>query len=84
MVDNGGLKNMIQIFLRISLYIYFQENKLSMISFKVKAQGSNPGLPHCRQILYPLSHKGSPKLKTECIKSKAKSCSIEISFFHSL
>ena len=24
-------------------------------------QGSNPGLPHCRRILYPLSHKGSPK-----------------------
>ena len=24
------------------------------------AQGSNPGLPHCRQILYQLSHKGSP------------------------
>ena len=24
-------------------------------------QGSNPGLPHCRQILYQLSHKGSPK-----------------------
>ena len=23
-------------------------------------QGSNPGLPHCRQILYHLSHKGSP------------------------
>ena len=23
------------------------------------AQGSNPGLPHCRQILYQLSHKGS-------------------------
>ena len=22
--------------------------------------GSNPGLPHCRQILYHLSHKGSP------------------------
>ena len=22
-------------------------------------QGSNPGLPHCRQILYQLSHKGS-------------------------
>ena len=22
--------------------------------------GSNPGLPHCRQILYQLSHKGSP------------------------
>ena len=23
-------------------------------------QGSNPGLPHCRRILYQLSHKGSP------------------------
>ena len=23
-------------------------------------QGSNPGLPHCRLILYQLSHKGSP------------------------
>ena len=23
-------------------------------------QGSNPGLPHCRQTLYQLSHKGSP------------------------
>ena len=26
-------------------------------------QGSNPGLPHCRQILYQLSHKGSPSGK---------------------
>ena len=25
-------------------------------------QGSNPGLPHCRQILYQLSHKGSPAI----------------------
>ena len=25
-------------------------------------QGSNPGLPHCRWILYQLSHKGSPKI----------------------
>ena len=23
-------------------------------------QGSNPGLPHCRGILYQMSHKGSP------------------------
>ena len=23
-------------------------------------QGSNPGLPHCRQTLYPLSHQGNP------------------------
>ena len=25
-------------------------------------QGSNPGLPHCRQILYQLSYQGSPNL----------------------
>ena len=25
-------------------------------------QGSNPGLPHCRQILFCLSHQGSPSL----------------------
>ena len=26
-------------------------------------QGSNPGLPHCRQILYQLSHQGSPQIR---------------------
>ena len=25
-------------------------------------QGSNPGVPHCRQILYQLSHKGGPRI----------------------
>ena len=25
-----------------------------------RTQGSNPGLSHCRQTLYPLSHQGSP------------------------
>ena len=25
-----------------------------------QTQGSNPGLPHCRQTLYLLSHQGSP------------------------
>ena len=25
-------------------------------------QGSNPGLPHCRQTLYCLSHQGSPNI----------------------
>ena len=24
-------------------------------------QGSNPGIPHCRQVLYRLSHQGSPR-----------------------
>ena len=26
------------------------------------SQGLNPGLPHCRRILYQMSHKGSPKI----------------------
>ena len=26
-------------------------------------QGSNPGLPHCRQILYCLSQQGSPRMQ---------------------
>ena len=25
-------------------------------------QGSNPGLPHCRWILYQLNHQGSPRM----------------------
>ena len=28
-------------------------------------QGLNPGLPHCRWILYHLSHQGSPKSESE-------------------
>ena len=31
-------------------------------------QGSNPGLPHCRQILYQLSHKGSLRFKRTILK----------------
>ena len=35
---------------------------LSLLQGIFPSQGSNPGLPHCRQILYQLSHKGSPNL----------------------
>ena len=34
---------------------------LSLLQGIFPTQGWNPGLPHCRQILYQLSHKGSPK-----------------------
>ena len=33
---------------------------LSLLQGIFPAQGSNPGLPHCRWILYQLSHKGIP------------------------
>ena len=29
-------------------------------------QASNPGLPHCRQVLYHLSHQGSTLLQRRC------------------
>ena len=34
----------------------------SLLQGTFPTQGSNPGLPHCRQILYHLSHQGSPRL----------------------
>jgi len=37
---------------------------LSLLQGVFPTQGSNPGLPHCRQILYQLSHKGSPSKQT--------------------
>ena len=36
----------------------------SLLQVIFPIQGSNPGLPHCRQILYHLSHQGSPKCQT--------------------
>ena len=35
---------------------------LSLLQGILPTQGSNPGLPHCRQIFYQLSHKGSQRI----------------------
>ena len=35
---------------------------LSLLQGFFPTQGSNPGLPHCRRILYQLSHKGRPRI----------------------
>jgi len=35
---------------------------LSLLQGIFLTQGSNLGLPHCRRILYQLSHKGSPRI----------------------
>ena len=35
---------------------------LSLLQGIFPTQGSNPGLPHCRRILYRLSPKGSPRI----------------------
>ena len=35
---------------------------LSLLQGIFLTQGSNPGIPHCRQILYQLNHKGHPRI----------------------
>ena len=35
---------------------------LSLLQRIFRTQGSNPGFPHCRQILYQLSHQGNPRI----------------------
>ena len=35
---------------------------LSLLQGIFPTQGSNPGLPHCRRILYQLSYQGSPRM----------------------
>ena len=37
------------------------EGSLSLLQGIFPTQGSNPGLPHCRRILYQLSYQGSPR-----------------------
>ena len=39
---------------------------LSLLQGIVPTQGLNPSLPHCRQILYQLSHRGSPNESESC------------------
>ena len=40
------------------------EGDLSLLQGILPTQGLNPGLPHCRWILYQLSHQGSPLFTT--------------------
>ena len=46
---------------------------LSLLQRIFPTQGSNPGLPHCRQILYQQSHKGSPTLEERDTKMRKQS-----------
>jgi len=41
---------------------------LSFLQGVFPIQGSNPGLPHCRQIINQLSHQGIPQYKIESLK----------------
>ena len=46
---------------------------LSLLQAIFPTQGSNPGLPHCRRILYQLSHKGRHLRPTDVSYSGLKS-----------
>ena len=43
-------------------------------------QGSNLGLPHCRQILFHLSHQGSPMLHTKQSKQSKTISTLKVEF----
>ena len=45
---------------------------LSLLQRIFPAQGSNPGLPHCRQILYHLSYQGSPNFPIQRVFKEKK------------
>jgi len=58
---------------------------LSRLQGTSPTQGSNPGLPHCRWILYQLSHQGSPGLKSLfCYASYFKSLYLSVPQFSPL
>ena len=50
-----------------TVYVIFQGRILEWVAIPLPKlflnQGSNPGVLHCRQILYQLSHQGSPAIK---------------------
>ena len=45
---------------------------LSLLQGISSTQGSNTGLPHCRRILYQLSHKGSPENSLKLNKNSSE------------
>ena len=47
-------------------------------------QGQNPGLPHCRQILYHLNHQGSPHSPHHYFNFLLSCVSVFCTFFFSL
>ena len=47
---------------RVSCSSCLGVGSLSFLQGIVPTQGSNPGLPHCREILNCLSHQGSPRI----------------------
>ena len=47
---------------RVLEWVAFPFSRESLLQVIFPTQGLNPGLPHCRWILYQLNHKGSPRI----------------------
>ena len=62
----GIFQNLGQIFQNTRVACHFLLQRISLI------QGSNPGLLHCRQILYQLSYQGSPNMGTSYVLEECK------------
>ena len=56
---------------------------LSLLQGPFATQGSNLGVLHCREILYPLSHQGSPLSKDSQIIFRPFFFFLFFFFFHS-
>ena len=50
---------------------YTGVGSLSLLQRLFPSQGSNPGLPHCRQILYQLSSQGSPECSVTSLQRRS-------------
>ena len=50
----------------------YWSGSLSLLQRIFPTQRSNPGLPYCRQILYQLSHKGSPRVNLAAQQKKKR------------
>ena len=50
---------------------------ISLLQWIFPTQGSNPCLPHCRQILYQLSYQESPKRSNQSILKEIPEYSFE-------
>ena len=62
-----------------SIHGIFQARVLEWVAISFSrgiflTQGSNPGLLHCRQMLYPLSHQGSPGSSQLILGTEGKGC----------
>ena len=60
--QNTGVGSGLVTKLRLTLMTPWTVACLSLLQGIFPTQGWNPGFPHCRRILYQLSHKGSPCL----------------------